>query len=135
MFCFSRSLCPLITAPILFANPSTDGDILDCRNCGVFPMESQDSMTAPALELEKGDEEPIGGDGQRYELCSEATSGWTRRSVLFLFPHHASLPRVLDLGMNLGKNLAVRPRDAFFSAAFSTSSFYGVGVLSCSAHI
>lgn len=54
-------------------------------------MESQDSMTAPALELEKGDEEPIGGDGQRYELCSEATSGWTRRVRLGKAPEEREM--------------------------------------------
>ncbi|XP_044444717.1 uncharacterized protein [Triticum aestivum] len=45
----------------------------------VFPVESQDSMSAPALELEKDEEAAVVGDGQRYEVCSEATSGWTRR--------------------------------------------------------
>ncbi|XP_020170001.3 uncharacterized protein [Aegilops tauschii subsp. strangulata] len=45
----------------------------------VFPVESQDSMSAPSLELEKDEEAAVVGDGQRYEVCSEATSGWTRR--------------------------------------------------------
>ncbi|XP_044352260.1 uncharacterized protein [Triticum aestivum] len=36
-------------------------------------------MSAPALELEKDEEAAVVGDGQRYEVCSEATSGWTRR--------------------------------------------------------
>ncbi|XP_037410655.1 uncharacterized protein LOC119273667 [Triticum dicoccoides] len=45
----------------------------------VFPVESQDSMSAPALELDKDEEAAMVGDGKRYEVCSQATSGWTRR--------------------------------------------------------
>ncbi|KAM3262900.1 hypothetical protein ACQJBY_053190 [Aegilops geniculata] len=47
--------------------------------CDVFPVESQDSMSAPVLELEKGGEGRGAGDGQRYEVCFEVTSGRTRR--------------------------------------------------------
>ena len=43
------------------------------------PVESQDSMSAAALELEKDEEAGVVEGGQRFEVCSEATSGWTRR--------------------------------------------------------
>ena len=59
-----------------------------------FPVESQDSMSAPALELDKDEEAAMVGDGKRYEVCSQATSGWTRRCGLFLYPHDASFRSV-----------------------------------------
>ncbi|XP_044435865.1 uncharacterized protein [Triticum aestivum] len=65
---------------------STDGLELDGRGehtsadgIVMFPVESQDSMSAPVLELEKGGEGRGAGDGQRYEVCFEATSSRTRR--------------------------------------------------------
>ncbi|EMS54780.1 hypothetical protein TRIUR3_20715 [Triticum urartu] len=55
---------------------STDGLELDGRgesclldgNGSVFQVEFQDSMSAPALEIEKGGEAQEAGDGQRYEM-------------------------------------------------------------------
>ncbi|XP_045083931.2 uncharacterized protein [Aegilops tauschii subsp. strangulata] len=64
-------------------------------NCGaniagweedVFPVESQDSMSAPAVELEKNKEAGLVRDVQRFKVCSEATSGWTRRVRLGKVP-------------------------------------------------
>jgi hypothetical protein len=51
-------------------------------NGSVFPVESHDSMSAPALEIDKGGEVQQAGDGDRYEVCSEAMSGWTQRLVI-----------------------------------------------------
>ena len=50
----------------------------------VFPVESQDSMSALPLEIGKVDEAKQAGDGHRYEVCSEATSGWTQVSLALL---------------------------------------------------
>ena len=88
---------------LFFANPFADGARFDCSNFGaniaglefdVFPVESQDSMSAPPIELEKNEEAGLIKDGQRFEVCSEATSGWTRRCVLFppqIMLHFASV--------------------------------------------
>ncbi|XBI20861.1 hypothetical protein VPH35_062073 [Triticum aestivum] len=43
-------------------------------------------MSAPPIELEKNEESGLIKDGQRFEVCSEATSGWTRRVRLGKVP-------------------------------------------------
>lgn len=84
------SLFPRVPSPVLLQSSSTDaarswsqegGAHIGGWGCDVFPVESQDSMSAPVLELEKGGEGRGAGDGQRYEVCFEATSGRTRRCV------------------------------------------------------
>ena len=44
-------------------------------NGSVFPVEFQDSMSAAGLHIDKAGEEKEDGDGDRYEVCSETTSG------------------------------------------------------------
>uniref|UniRef100_A0A453FY39 Uncharacterized protein n=1 Tax=Aegilops tauschii subsp. strangulata TaxID=200361 RepID=A0A453FY39_AEGTS len=66
---------------------STDGLELDGYmspagwNGSLHPVESQDSMSATEVEIDKGGKAQQDGDAARYEVCSEATSGWTRRLV------------------------------------------------------
>uniref|UniRef100_A0A453FY94 Uncharacterized protein n=1 Tax=Aegilops tauschii subsp. strangulata TaxID=200361 RepID=A0A453FY94_AEGTS len=50
-------------------------------NGSLHPVESQDSMSATEVEIDKGGKAQQDGDAARYEVCSEATSGWTRRLV------------------------------------------------------
>ncbi|XP_037416990.1 uncharacterized protein LOC119280127 [Triticum dicoccoides] len=50
----------------------------------VFPVESQDSMSVPSVVFGAGGGAQVGVEAAAGEVCSEATSGWTRRGVPWL---------------------------------------------------
>lgn len=62
---------------------STDGLVLDGRrgakfagwNSAMLPVESQDSMSVAAVEMDKGGKAQQAVGGQRYEVCSEGKAG------------------------------------------------------------
>ncbi|KAM3331702.1 hypothetical protein ACQJBY_027566 [Aegilops geniculata] len=69
---------------------STDGvelnwgvDGAEVCSAPLLPLESQDSMSVVNVDGVAADKPDAVGDQARYDVCSEATSGWTQRNTFF----------------------------------------------------